>query len=274
MVRADRNIVPQPRDFEAWERLRHERYVDVFSPDGECVRFGWKPRLPGGDCLPLVPVAWLARNYPGWPPLGAAPALRTDPALADEECRVQPPSIVDAIAAVRQGHFIPHERMSAVAYKAMLPSAERIEDGRRMRVTGSAPVVIYAEGPGEHAYAIPRRESPRAVCLSQPVGHMAEAPHYSCMCGYHAAYSVVDILSAYRHALGVLVVVPLGKTLYHQNAWRAERYVAVAAVLLPGTYIPPDWDPHIPIIQSGYVPETAYDIARELRAERALIQEE
>jgi hypothetical protein len=259
-IRRDRHIEITPQAVEAWERLRVERSVTVSSPSGDPVRLALEPDSDSDVTIlratpPVCPL--MSSSSVDSPPFWLGVQTRFD---SVEDAR---DTAVTLLAAIQQGAIIPHEGMSAIAYKALF--------GRHC--TAKSIWVRYVRD-GAVSSDLPRRESPPAGCFER--SHRIPPPVKSCTCGYHGAYSVVELLWWYGSKgaviAGLLVTVPLGKTLWHPTAWRAERYWVAAAVLPPDVPVPDDWDPEIPVVRSTWVPGKAYDIARELRAERALLQ--
>lgn len=127
--------------------------------------------------------------------------------------------------------------------------------------------VIGSDGRG---WMWPRRLMGPAQCGRVGVTH--RAPDQFCECGFHAAYSVADLASSYGAAGGILVVTPVGKTMWHENAWRAAGYQVHAAVVPLDWPVPDEWDHEIPIVRARtpLIPYRAYQVAREVWAMIAL----
>jgi hypothetical protein len=263
-IRRDREIDITPQALDAWKRLRAEGSVTVSSPSGEGVIFAIT-RDALDDDQRAVPV--LRTDPPLSPWDSASPrsrAFAVGVRTRFSNLRRARPTVLRAIAAVQQGAIVPHEETSAVGYKLLF----------RHTGMGGLPCVMYVYETGDVLPDLPRRESPPAGCYV--TSHQGPSPVKTCGCGYHAAYGVVELMAncraVARTLAGVLIVTPLGRTLWHRNAWRAERYWVAAAVLPKGARVPRGWDPQIPVVLSDWVPGTAHDIARELRAERALLR--
>lgn len=117
----------------------------------------------------------------------------------------------------------------------------------------------------------PRRLMGPATC-ADPVRRCPNPPARRCSCGYHAAYLVSELANQYRDSLGILVVTPVGKTAWHENAWRSQYYQTHAVVVPLDWEIPEDWDPQVPVVRARIplIPHRAYQVAREVRAMIAL----
>lgn len=131
-------------------------------------------------------------------------------------------------------------------------------------------------GPDGKTWVWPSRFMGPAQCDTISPSHSEPAPVIECECGFHAAFSVSELAAEYRDAGGILVVTPVGRTFWHDNAWRAEGYQVHAAVVPLDWEVPEDWDPEVPVIRARtpLIPYRAYQAAREVRAMIALELEE
>lgn len=93
-----------------------------------------------------------------------------------------------------------------------------------------------------------------------------EAPSRGCFCGFHAARLPSRLALWYPHATGILVVSPVGWTVWHRDGWRSAGYEVHAAVAPRGWQIPDGWDPAIPIIpaERPLILSKAHEVAREI----------
>lgn len=119
-------------------------------------------------------------------------------------------------------------------------------------------------GPDGRGWMWPRRLMGPAQCGRIGVTH--RSPDQFCECGFHAAYSIAELASNYGAAGGILVVTPVGKTMWHENAWRAAGYQVHAAIVPLDWEVPEDWDPEVPIVRTRVplAPYRAYEVAREV----------
>lgn len=129
--------------------------------------------------------------------------------------------------------------------------------------------VVDVREPGWTGWTWPRRLMGPATC-ADPVRRCPNPPMPSCACGFHAAYRVSELAAEYRDARGILVVSPVGRTCWHENAWRAAGYQVHAAVVPLDWQVPDEWDHEVPIVRARtpLVPYRAYQVAREVRAMR------
>lgn len=116
-------------------------------------------------------------------------------------------------------------------------------------------------------WAWPSRLMGPAQCYP-PRHEKHRAPDTSCECGFHAAYYVSELSRTYGDVvgMGVLVVTPVGVTVWHENAWRAQYYQVHAAVVPLDWEIPDNWDPEVPVIRARtpLVPYRAYEVGQEV----------
>ncbi|MEM0444186.1 MAG: hypothetical protein QXJ73_08540 [Candidatus Caldarchaeum sp.] len=118
-------------------------------------------------------------------------------------------------------------------------------------------------------YVAPKRIMQTPVCRVDP-DH--DPPEDRCSCGYHCAYLVSELWKNFKpwNIVGVLVVTPLGRTVWHDNACRSEAYQIHAAVVGKSWEPVPSygWDTSIPIIRTKNVliPWMSHEIAREVKA--------
>jgi hypothetical protein len=175
-----------------------------------------------------------------------------------------------ALAAVRTGYVVLEPAWQSpvgfkVVYRQATCSGETLYPARFQDPVG---VMTSVGLHGERAMVFPARPMPAASCIVD--AHVHQPPIASCSCGYHAARSVLDLAHNFEDApaiWGVLVVTPLGRTLWHRNAWRAQSYWPVAAVTTLDAEVPPGWPGEIPVVRAAWVPGRAIEIARELEAE-------
>jgi hypothetical protein len=153
------------------------------------------------------------------------------------------------IASLRAGHFVVDRGTpSRVAFKILAHPGG---------------VVLF---PGGTPPGVPLRPMPSARCRTW---RMHDAPEESCLCGYHAAYSAAELWSE-DHA-GLLIVTPCGRTFWHDNAWRAESYWPVVAVIGERVPLHADWAASsVPVVRVPHPASVAIEIAEELRAEEAI----
>lgn len=124
-------------------------------------------------------------------------------------------------------------------------------------------------------YTWPKRIMSPAKCLVKlSTTTCSLPPGLKCTCGFHAARSVVEL--SLHYAAGVLVVTPIGRTVWHDNAWRAAGYQVHAAVVPLDWPVPDEWDHEVPIVRARtpLIPYRAYQVAREVRAMVTLELEE
>jgi hypothetical protein len=115
-----------------------------------------------------------------------------------------------------------------------------------------------------HRTLPPAAVMPKAICIDTK-DH--PSPVWECSCGYHAALQASE-LCLHLNCAGVAVVTPIGRTIWHRNAWRAERYQIHAAVVGLDQEIPDEWDPEIPVVRARreLIPYRAFRIGREVAA--------
>lgn len=119
----------------------------------------------------------------------------------------------------------------------------------------------------EDSWLLPQAVMPHARCR---YGRQHLVPYSGCACGYHAAYSVEDLVGGAYCRCGVLIVVPQGRTLWHENAWRSESYATVAAAVPLNWERPEGRDPRVPVERAQYPLFKAREIQLLLQAEEAV----
>ncbi|MEM0444185.1 MAG: hypothetical protein QXJ73_08535 [Candidatus Caldarchaeum sp.] len=124
-------------------------------------------------------------------------------------------------------------------------------------------------------FLIPRFEYPSrivgpATCFKKRKRH--NPPEVRCRCGFHAARSVVELtwwleILPPERPVGLMVVTPVGRTIWHSNAWRAESYQVHAAIVPNEWDVPEGWNKEVPVVKTdmGLVPWKAYQIAEEVK---------
>jgi hypothetical protein len=157
--------------------------------------------------------------------------------------------VATLIASLRAGHFVVDRGTpSRVAFKIL---------------SHPGGVVLY---PGGTPPGVPLRPMPVARCRTR---RTHDAPEESCLCGYHAAYSAAELWR--EDYAGLLIVTPRGRTFWHDNAWRAESYWSIVAVVKEDVPLHADWvASHVPVVRVPHPVSVAIEIAEELRAEEAI----